>query len=296
MKAIEILNSKLIEMMEQGINPWKRPWMFPQSMKGLCDPEHQPVNYKTMTGYSILNSLFLEPGYYLTFNQCKELGGHIRKGAEGSPVFFFTWNTYQKPTAEGEEPEEVDIPTLKYYTVFKLEDCKNIREIKYREPKFKENPAKPSAEEIIADYQNREKVKIINEPSAEAYYTGTFDEVHMPLLKQFVSSETYYSTMFHELTHSTGYRTRLNREGITDYNRFGDENYSKEELVAEIGAAYACNYLGIENDQTLENSAAYLKSWAKHLKGNSSNNFIISAMAKAKKAFELIFNCQEEEK
>jgi antirestriction protein ArdC len=130
------------------------------------------------------------------------------------------------------------------------------------------------------------------EVSNAAWYRPASDVVGMPLKSVFNSSEEFYSTLFHELTHSTGHESRVGREGIQNLNSFGSESYSKEELVAELGASMLCAVTGIA-PATLENSAAYLNSWITRLKGDSK--LILSAASAAQKAADYIRGTQAEQ-
>ena len=123
-----------------------------------------------------------------------------------------------------------------------------------------------------------------------AAYSASIDTVMMPNRNQFHRVEGYYSTLFHELVHSTGHRNRLHRPAVHDIN-FGSEKYSKEELIAEIGAAFLCGHTGIENQKTLENTSAYVKSWVEKLENDKK--LIVTAASAAQKAVDYIVGEQE---
>ena len=124
----------------------------------------------------------------------------------------------------------------------------------------------------------------LNSPNEyRAYYRPSTDSVHMPARSRFVDVPHYYSTLFHELVHSTGHASRLNR---TFGDRFGDELYSKEELVAEMGAAFLCAVAGIANEHTDRNTTAYIQNWIAKLE--EDNRLIVHAAANAQRAVELI--------
>ena len=141
-----------------------------------------------------------------------------------------------------------------------------------------------TAQAVIDDYLSREGVKLSHQEGDRAFYRPSTDEVVLPIRKQFISTAEYYSTVFHELTHSTGHATRLNR--LSKPSFFGAEDYSKEELVAEIGAATLVNHVGIETDSSFRNNAAYIQNWLTVLKDDK--RFIVSAAGKAEKAVQLI--------
>ena len=140
------------------------------------------------------------------------------------------------------------------------------------------------AQEIIYGYLERENVKLLHQEGDRAFYRPSTDEVVLPIRKQFMSTAEYYSTVFHELTHSTGHASRLNR--LTQAAFFGSEDYSKEELVAEIGAAALVNHVGLETSNSLRNNVAYIQNWLRVLKDDK--RFIVSASGKAEKAVNLI--------
>ena len=127
-------------------------------------------------------------------------------------------------------------------------------------------------------------MKLLHQEGDRAFYRPSTDEVVLPIRKQFMSTAEYYSTVFHELTHSTGHASRLNR--LTQAAFFGSEDYSKEELVAEIGAAALVNHVGLETSNSIRNSAAYIQNWLKVLRDDK--RFIVSASGRAEKAVNLI--------
>ena len=145
-----------------------------------------------------------------------------------------------------------------------------------------------AAEDIIYDYVKRSGVRFIAEASDRAYYSPRQDKVVVPDITQYKIVEEFYSTAFHELTHSTGHKSRLNRFEDEKSAAFGSEIYSKEELVAELGAATLVNYIGLESEKSFRNSAAYIKGWLKRLQDDPK--FIVSASARAEKAVDMILD------
>jgi len=267
------VTSRIIAEMEKGVIPWKKPWIA----SGKC------VSHATGKPYSLLNQMLLgKPGEYVTFNQCQQAGGRIKKGAKSQMVVFWKW--IEKEDEETGEKKEV--PFLRYFNVFHIDQCEGLT-AKYVQPL----PALPEdlpetkvAEDVIYEYLNREGVKLAHEQGDRAFYCPSTDEVVLPIRKQFTSAAEYFSTAFHELVHSTGHKSRLDRLEKTAF--FGTEAYSKEELIAEIGAAALVNHSGLETANTLKNSAAYIKNWLTVLKNDK--RFIVSAAGKAEKAVHLI--------
>ena len=150
------------------------------------------------------------------------------------------------------------------------------------------NPATAdkTAEEIITDYCSREGVKLIHEEGDRAFYRPSTDSITLPHMHQFSATAEYYSTAFHEMVHSTGHKSRFDR--LDHVVSFGLEDYSKEELIAEIGAAALVNYSGLETPDSFRNSAAYVQNWLQVLRNDK--RFIVSAAGKSEKAVQMILN------
>lgn len=126
--------------------------------------------------------------------------------------------------------------------------------------------------------------------SDKAFYLPTADYIQVPCKEQYQNIEEFYSTLFHEMVHSTGHKSRLDRKDIKDCLYKGDENYSKEELTAELGSAFLINMLDIETEKSFKNSSAYIQSWLRVLKNDT--HFIVSASSRAEKAVNYILNEQ----
>ena len=281
----QIVTDRIIAEMEKGRIPWKQGW------RGGRSGAYNRVSLKP---YSLLNQLMLKhQDAYITFNQAKSMGGHIKKGAKAEQVFF--WKMLEKDKGEKDEsgnPLKDKIPILKYYSVFWIGDTIGIKPPSDEELKQLETVKAP--EDIISGYLGAGGPKFFNQTiSAEAFYRPSTDEVHVPMLGQFSDNAEYYSTVFHELTHSTGHKSRLNREGVQGVSSFGSETYSKEELIAELGAAMLCNIGQIETPETFKNSTAYLQNWLQALKNDKS--LIVTASGKAQKAVDWILGKRGEQ-
>lgn len=282
------ITDRIIAEMESGVIPWARPWVGHDGM-------NMAVSYKTGKPYSQLNQLLLgaRPGEYLTFNQVKEAGGNVKKGAKASIVVF--WKMVEK----GDKDEDGNIkvraiPYLRYYSVFHIDDTEGVKPHKRDEYMPTEWNPEEEAERVISDYVKRSGITLEMLEQNRAYYSPMEDKVVLPLRKQFNGSTEFYSTAFHEFTHSTGHKSRLNRFADGEAPAaFGDENYSKEELVAEIGSCSIMNRLGLETGNSFRNSAAYLQSWIKALRNDK--RMIVSAASKAEKAMRLILGETETE-
>lgn len=276
------ITDRIIDALEAGTIPWRKPW------KGGC---RYAISHSTGKPYSLLNQLLLgeRPGEYLTWKQIHDEGGRVKKGAESQFVVFWKWLEKE----DEDDPEQTrKIPFLRYFNVFHIDDCEGI-EPKYAAETFEPSALDPiqHAEEVFQDYLSRTGVTFRQSFMDRAFYRPSDDSINLPQLEQFESAAEYYSTLFHETTHSTGHPARLNR---LESCGFGSDAYSKEELVAEIGAATILSTLGIETDSSFANSAAYIENWLTVLKNDK--RFIVSAAGRAEKAVRLILNEQPAEK
>lgn len=270
----QMVTDRIIAMLEQGDIPWDRPW---------AGAGRWAIKRASGKPYSLLNQMLLgNPGEYLGFNECKNLGGKIKKGAKAKIVVF--WKMLDKPEEKDGKVTVRQIPYLKYMNVFHIDDCEGIEPKHYEDTLRDFNPI-DKAEQIIGGYVTRSGIALEHIKQGRAYYSPEQDKVVLPIKEQFTSEAGYYGTAFHELTHSTGHKSRLDRIAAGSFS-FGDASYSKEELVAEIGSASILNMLGIETDASVRNNAAYIQSWIKSLRNDKK--LIVSAAGKAAKAVKLI--------
>ena len=269
------VTDRIIAQLEQGVIPWHKPWTGIQS---------GAISGTTGKPYSLLNQMLLgKPGEWYTYNQIQKLGGRVPKGEKSSMVGFWKQTPIkEEDPATGEKVERM-IPMLKYFNVFHFDQTEGI-ERKIIDPEAIDPATDSAADAIIADYIQRSGVKLEHRKGDEAFYSPSADRVVLPLREQFQSMAEYYRTAFHELAHSTGHSSRLDR--ISRRTFFGNEEYSREELVAEIGAAALLNHCGIETGSSFRNSAAYIQSWLRALRNDKK--LIVSASGAAAKAFDLI--------
>jgi len=263
----DIVNSKISELLESGTIPWKKPWhssnVLPRNL----------VSNKAYRGFNVFMlacQSYASP-YWLTFKQAQALGGNVKKGEKSTPIVY--WQMIEKE-------DDTTVPILRYYSVFNTDQCENV-EVPYTEPKRLTSPIE-EAEKILAGMPMRPE---LNHGGGTAYYSPTLDYVQMPLKSDFDSDAAYYHTLFHELVHSTGHVSRLGRKSVSETSYFGSHEYSKEELVAEIGAAFICGKAGIV-DEVIENTAGYIQGWLKALKDDRT--LLISAAAQGHKAADYI--------
>lgn len=277
----ELVTNRIIEQLENNIIPWEKPW------SGTIDGAFNRVSKKP---YSILNQILLKyGGEYASFKQWKDLGGHIRKGEKSEIVVF--WKMYPIKEKQDYGTEIIKtIPLLKYINVFHISQVDGVEPLKQKVTHDIEPIEK--AEKILNDYWNRENITIEHVKGDKAFYSPMFDKIQLPLFEQFKQSEEYYSTAFHESVHSTMKTSRCNRQEDRKGKvvSFGSEEYSKEELVAEVGSAQLMNIVGIETTKSFRNSTAYIQSWLKVLRND--NKFIVSASSKAEKAVNYILGIQ----
>lgn len=266
----EEITNRVISALEEGKIPWQKPWVAAGGA----------ISHVTGKPYSLLNQLLLDrPGEYVTFKQCQAEGGHVRKGAKARMVVF--WKPVKVEDEETEE--ERTVPVLRYYNVFHIDDCEGLES---KHIKVLEHHAQPdeAAQKIVDDYVGREGIRLVMDEGDRAFYRPSQDMIVLPAMSQFAHTEEFYSTAFHEMTHSTGHESRLNR--LSNDSRFGNESYSKEELVAEIGAAALVNRVGLETASSFRNTAAYIQSWLNALRNDK--RLIVSAAGKAEKAVDYI--------
>jgi antirestriction protein ArdC len=271
----QIVTEKIIEKLESGVVPWRKPWRT-----------ESPCNVVSQREYSGLNRILLaSDGYsskfWLTLNQANKLGGRIKKGEHSSIVTFWKRNLYTKKNQETGDDETRQGFLLRYFRVFNLTQTEGIAENLGLGESAQPVSNIAVCDGIVKGMPNRPAII----GSDHAWYSPIADQVGMPARENFLGSEEYYSTLFHELIHSTGHRSRLHREQFDNPVRFGSDSYSKEELVAELGASMLCGVSGIA-PRTLDNSASYLKSWISRLRGDS--RLIITAASAAQKASDFI--------
>lgn len=281
-KVYQIVTDRIIKQLEKGTVPWQKVWRE-------YDPSCNFLTKKPYRGCNVLLTSFHEfnSNYFLTYKQCKELGGTVKKGESGLPILF--WNFVEKKDGDNKTKK---IPFLRYYTVFNIDQCeggKKIEEEKKRNEKIARKFQNDKCDKIINDFVEKTGIKIKQAPYgvSGARYYPKLDYIEVQDKKYFNSVEEYYTTLFHEMVHSTGHESRCNRKMEQE-----TEKYSKEELIAEIGAAFLSNICGINTEKTMDNSAGYIDFYKNLLKGD--NEIIVKASSKAQKAVDYILNYKPE--
>ncbi len=274
----EIVTEQILEIMAQGVIPWRKPWSARGSHRNLVSGKQ----YRGINVFLLSCSPFSSP-WWLTFKQAAEKGGKIRKGEKGRKVVFWKPLLINEENPATGKTEKKKIFMLRYYTIFNLEQVDGIEAP--IEPETEKLESIAAAEKIVFEMQNR---PLINEAAGnKACYYLSRDEVQMPFFQDFDESEKYYSVLFHEIAHSTGHQNRVSRPEMQKGNRFGSDDYSKEELIAEMTAAFLCGESGIL-PATVENSVAYLQSWSAKFKEDSK--MVVCAAAAAQRAADYILN------
>ena len=294
-EVYKIITDRILEILKSGVAPWQKPW------KTVClgDECGAFFNLKTKKAYRGANvwilaaSPFTSP-YFVSFKQAQSMGGKVRKGEKGTIVTF--WKPIKIEELVDGRIERKTIPYLRYYTVFNVEQCDGLEaklpkkaEVRDATEEEKEQARIESIDEAEALVEAMPLKPEIRHGGGRAFYRPTSDLVGMPEREDFNGSEEYYSTLFHELVHSTGHQSRLSRKDVVGadgkWSSFGSPSYAKEELVAEMGAAFLCGTIGIEN-KTIDNSAAYLQSWCDRLVEDPK--LFVHAAAAAQRAADFI--------
>lgn len=263
----QIVTDRIIKKLQEGVVPWRRPWNSAAA-----------VNWVTQKEYRGINTMLLDPGEYATFKQVSEHGGKVKKGSKSSIIVFWKMNEY-----EDDDSDEIKkIPFLRYYRVFEINtQCEGLESRRTDSETYEHDPIE-SAEKIKEGYKDCPPVTFA---PGKAFYRPSTDSISVPAISDYHNPQEYYSTLFHEMVHSTGHKKRLHRNGFDEIAAFGSESYSKEELVAEMGAAMLCTVSGIDN-ATIDNSAAYIGSWLRKLKNDPK--MVIIAAGQAQKAADYI--------
>ena len=267
MKAYQHITDRIIRAIEtEGLLPWRKPWRA-ESPRNLRGNDYRGINRLILSIQP-----YADPRW-VTFKQVSELGGHVRRGEHGTPVMF--WNEVEEERGSEKQKRMV----ARYYYVFNVEQTEGLD----LGPLTKGlNEAVCSSVASLAEIMCP-SVKVHRRGTA-AYYSPHEDLVVMPRAELFESLDAYEQTLAHELIHATGHSTRLARKEVCDSIQFGSDPYAREELVAELGAAFLTNELGISSD--VQQSASYVSGWLKALRNDKS--LIIKAASSAQAAVDFI--------
>ncbi|QDS97046.1 ArdC family protein [Adhaeretor mobilis] len=277
------VTDRILQLLDEGVAPWRQP------IKRSGNSDGMPKSLSTGKAYRGINTFLLaitswaknyESSYWATFNQVKQQNAKVRKGEKSTLVVF--WKRYTKE--DRETGEEQNIPVLRHYNVFNAMQCEDL---KTPDLLPDEEPAEPfapiaQAERIVDGYPKPPAIEL---GGNAACYLPALDMVQIAPPERFESRESYYATLFHELAHSTGHKSRLARELGEKVSPFGSPDYSKEELVAELGSAFLAAAAGI-SPPTIEQSASYIEGWRRKLKDDKK--LVIQAAGQGQRAADHI--------
>ena len=277
--AYQIVTDSIIAALDRGVVPWKRPWEagFDSPRSLTSGKAYRGINTMLLGFYS-----FTSP-WWGTYNQIKKQGGQIRKGEHGTPIVF--WRVIEKKDKVTDEVTD-KLFLLRYYKVFNIEQADWAEGLPAKVQKLTERQAtqviEPVAatDQMISDYADG---PTITRGGSRAFYRPATDSVTLPDRNTFKSGEAEFGTMAHELIHSTGHKSRLGRIDMATY---GSDTYAKEELVAEMGAAFLAALYGVTNTEMVEQSAAYIDGWRKAI--SEDKKLVVSAAGKAQAAVDRI--------
>jgi antirestriction protein ArdC len=276
-RIYQMITDRILARLEKGVVPWNKPWMDNTSMD-------IPVNLHSGRQYRGINVWMLlmmgySSKYWLSFNQARKKGGQVKKGERSTPVIF--WKILEVED-EDEPGGKKEVPMLRYFNAFNLDQIDGIEAPDKKEVQLNDFDPIMEAERIIHEMPNPPEITHVQ---PQAFYLPRQDLVNLPLPGLFDKPEYYYASAFHELVHSTGHEMRLSRRQSSETRHFGGKKYSREELVAEMGASFLCAHAGIEN-RTLDNQASYIKAWIDILK--ESPRILVQAGSQAQKAADYI--------
>lgn len=275
----------IISQLEQGVAPWVKPW---SGDAGFSIGANIPTNHLTGKAYRGINTLILwisahvhgfNSGHWITYKQAKQIGAQVRKGEKGSHIAVY--KPWELRDTNNPDADARIVPVLRSYTVFAIEQCDGIvlPDASNAETSSPVTSRHEAAEALLAQ-------AVVKHGGERAFYSPAIDQITLPALAAFDSDESYYATALHELTHFSGHKSRCNRDFS---HRHGDEAYAREELVAELGAAYLCAAIGIQGQLQ---HAEYLASWLAVLK--SDKKAIFQAASAAQKAVDYLMRAENE--
>lgn len=291
-KVLAILTQIIVKNIEENNKlPWHRPWFGGKQIidgVNVCSPRNLITNnsYRGIN-YMLTAMQGFPSNFWISFEQAKKRKLYIKSGQHYTPIV--------KWIIDENEDGKTIYKGCKYFQVYNLSQFKDWETVITPDSEIdtskiqSTNSMIEECETLIKGYKNPPTIKTGNNAS----YSPISDSVTIPNLNNFISSEHYYATLIHELVHSTGHENRLKRKGISEgMDGFGGKNYSFEELVAEIGSCFLCNYSGIDSEKVFENSVAYIQSWLQKFKNDVS--MLPKAAQLAQKAVDLILGTKFE--
>lgn len=278
------VTDSIIKALDAGTVPWQKTWVGGGS----------PANAITKKSYRGMNRILLScSGYdcrfFATYKQIQKLGGTITKGQEAWEVIFWNFKVVTEKNPNTGLDQQRKIAMMRLYNVYNLEQTEGIDLARFMDGSMTGNDNVFQGEaKLVADTYIKKNTIKLSHGGHRAYYSPLFDSIRMPAIKTFKDADEYGSTLFHEITHSTGHASRLKREGVAEGHKFGDTEYSFEELVAEMGASFLSSLTGISNVAMLNNSASYITGWKNKIEHTPT--LIMDASSKAQKAVDLVIS------
>ena len=285
--VFKVYTDQMINNINQAIEdgtgaPWHKPWtgVFGEHQNAISGHIYQGNNPFFL---DMLGGTNYEDYRWITYGQAKKAGGTLKDGEYQKSIALLKPIIIERKEDKDKPKDEViTFPIFRYYRVWNVEQWEGLEIEPLVKPDAKEFVPVEEAEKIVSAMADRPE--IFNNGKNRAYYRMKEDTIHLPDKSGFDKGNEYYSTLFHEIGHSTGHQSRVGRKGIENFDHFGSGQYAKEELVAEFVSAILCRQAGINN--TRENSEAYLKSWIGKLKNDEK--LLVSASSQAHKAVKYI--------
>ena len=277
--ALDVFGKKVTELVLSNTAPWVKPWGAKQA-KGL------PVNALTGRPYRGCNVMFLlstpfASRGWMTFKQVSSIGGKVLKGSRATDIFFFTSIEVEKEDRDTGEKVKVDVPCLKNFKVFNLEQCELPEDAPLKFHPEETADTTDDDNDIFDECEQLLNLSVWHEDDTKAYYIPSRDEIHLPNRRTFSTLSGFWGTAMHELSHWTGHESRLNRDMC---HSFGSQKYAREELIAEVSSWLLAVTLGTPHEP--QNSAAYLASWVSDFKDKPRE--IYSAISQAQKVVDYL--------
>jgi antirestriction protein ArdC len=283
------VTQRVLSALAEGVVPWRRPWRV---QANAYSDRHPHVNLASKKPYQRINTLLLDLAalsagyrspYWVTFRQALTLGGAVRRGEKSTLIVFWKQLTIPNDNRDPDQPQR-RIPLLRHYNVFNTEQCDGLGE------RIPPPPPAPVAftpiERAKALLEGMPGPPSVVHAGQRARYTPASDTVTLPPAHSFASAEAYYGTSFHEHVHATGHQSRLARPEITNLGAFASPSYSREELVAEMGAAFLCAIADIDLPALQTNTHAYIASWMSKLRDDPK--LLVQAASRAQRAVDYI--------
>ena len=271
--SYQVITDTIITEMEKGKIPWRKPWAsFGNPQNAISKKDYRGINA------ILLGITPYQDPRWLTYKQAKSLKGSVKKGEKSTKICYFKMLESKDETLSNGKIKT--FPFLKMYSVFNVEQCDGL-DLAPLGTLERDVSEIPSANEVVNGYADPQS---ISWTANAAFYNPSRDAISMPQKEAFESDDLRMGTLFHELIHSTGHESRLNRLTLMKNNRFGSERYSKEELIAELGSAFLISHTNITPN--FKDHAGYIQGWIKVLKNDPKA--IVHAASKAQKAVEHI--------